>query len=125
MLFRSRFAAEIAAYEQTNKKGEVLRFDRDEHGRPETTVEKLRKLPKIFKKDGVIHAGAASGVCDGAGALIVATGALYQVGGFKWLWNKGGFEYPLFWALICLAITVKEWAPLVKRLLAPAPMPAE
>lgn len=68
-----RFAAEIAAYEQTNKKGEVLRFDRDEHGRPETTVEKLRKLPKIFKKDGVIHAGAASGVCDGASALIVAS----------------------------------------------------
>ena len=60
-----------------------------------------------------------------AGALIVAAGALFQVGGFKWLWNKGGFEYPLFWALICLAITVKEWAPLVKRLLAPAPMPAE
>jgi acetyl-CoA acyltransferase 2 len=68
-----RFAAEIAAYEQTNKKGEVTRFDRDEHGRPDTTVEKLRKLPKIFKKDGVIHAGAASGVCDGAAALVVAS----------------------------------------------------
>ena len=50
-----------------------------------------------------------------AGALIVAVGALYNVGGFKWLWNKGGFEYPVFWALICLAITVREWAPLIHR----------
>ena len=50
-----------------------------------------------------------------AGALIVAVGALYQVGGFKWLWNKGGFEYPVFWALICLALTVKEWLPIVRR----------
>ena len=52
-----------------------------------------------------------------AGALIVATGALYNVGGFKWLWNKGGFEYPIFWALICIAITAKEWAPEIRRLL--------
>lgn len=49
-----------------------------------------------------------------AGALIVATGALFEVGGFKWLWNKGGFEYPVFWALICLAITAKEWMPLIR-----------
>lgn len=46
-----------------------------------------------------------------AGALVVAAFALWQVGGFKWLWNKGGFEYPVFWALVCLAITVKEWMP--------------
>lgn len=52
-----------------------------------------------------------------AGALIVATGALYNVAGFKWLWNKGGFEYPVFWALICLAIAAKEWAPTIRRLL--------
>jgi acetyl-CoA acyltransferase 2 len=38
-------------------------------------VEGLRKLPKVFKKDGVIHAGAASGICDGAGAFVVASRA--------------------------------------------------
>jgi putative oxidoreductase len=54
-----------------------------------------------------------------AGALLVAVGALFEVGGFKWLWNKGGFEYPVFWALICLAITLKEWMPLVKARFAP------
>jgi acetyl-CoA acyltransferase 2 len=44
----------------------------DEHMRPETTVEGLAKLPPYFKKDGVVTAGNASGICDGAGALVVA-----------------------------------------------------
>ena len=65
-----RFAEEIAPLEIRTRKGTVL-FDRDEHPRPDTTVEALRKLPRVFKKDGVIHAGAASGVSDGAGALVV------------------------------------------------------
>ena len=68
-----RFNAEIAAVELPGKKGAVLTFAKDEHNRPETTVESLAKLPKVFKKDGVIHAGAASGICDGAGALIMTT----------------------------------------------------
>jgi acetyl-CoA C-acetyltransferase/acetyl-CoA acyltransferase 2 len=67
-----RFRDEIAPLELASKKGPVT-FARDEHPRPDTTVEGLRKLPKVFKKDGVIHAGAASGVCDGAGALVVAS----------------------------------------------------
>ncbi|HET9555172.1 MAG TPA: acetyl-CoA C-acetyltransferase [Anaeromyxobacteraceae bacterium] len=67
-----RFAAELAPMELPSKKGPVT-FDRDEHPRPDTTVEGLRKLPKVFKKDGVIHAGAASGIADGAAALVVAT----------------------------------------------------
>lgn len=50
-----------------------------------------------------------------AGALFVAAIALFEVGGFKWVWNKGGFEYPIFWGLVCVAIAVKEWAPLLQR----------
>jgi len=69
-----RFRAELAPVEVKGKKGPTL-FERDEHPRPDTTVEGLRKLPKVFKKDGVIHAGAASGISDGAGALLVATRA--------------------------------------------------
>ncbi len=69
-----RFKEEIAPVEVKGKKGPVL-FARDEHPRPDTTVEGLRKLPKVFKKDGVIHAGAASGISDGAGAFIVASRA--------------------------------------------------
>ena len=54
-----------------------------------------------------------------AGALIVAAAALFEVGGFKWMWNKGGFEYPVFWGLVCLAITLKEWMPWLRARLAP------
>jgi acetyl-CoA C-acetyltransferase/acetyl-CoA acyltransferase 2 len=67
-----RFRDEIAPVEIETRKGKVV-FDRDEHPRPETTREGLRKLPKVFKKDGVIHAGAASGVADGAAMLVVTT----------------------------------------------------
>ncbi len=67
-----RLAQEIAPVELQTRKGPVG-FARDEHPRPDTTVEALRKLPKVFKKDGVIHAGASSGVCDGAGALVMST----------------------------------------------------
>jgi len=69
-----RLAEELAPLELATRKGPV-QFARDEHPRPDTTVEGLRKLPKVFKKDGVIHAGAASGVADGAGALVLSTRA--------------------------------------------------
>jgi acetyl-CoA acyltransferase 2 len=72
-----RFREEIAPVELASKKGPTT-FAKDEHPRPDTTVEGLRKLPKVFKKDGVIHAGAASGVCDGAGALVVASRAFAE-----------------------------------------------
>ena len=54
-----------------NKK--QIEIKSDEHPRNETTLDDLKKLPKVFKKDGVIHAGAASGICDGAAALIMST----------------------------------------------------
>jgi acetyl-CoA acyltransferase 2 len=69
---KGAFAAEIAPVEVKMKK-DVVSFAKDEHNRPETTVESLKKLPKVFKKDGVIHAGAASGICDGAAALVMTT----------------------------------------------------
>ncbi|XP_060533149.1 3-ketoacyl-CoA thiolase, mitochondrial-like isoform X2 [Cylas formicarius] len=45
----------------------------DEHPRPESTIEGLKKLPSVFKKDGLVTAGSASGICDGAGAVVIAT----------------------------------------------------
>jgi acetyl-CoA acyltransferase 2 len=68
-----RFREELAPIEVKGKKGPVL-FAKDEHPRPDTTLEGLRKLPKVFKKDGVIHPGAASGIADGAAMLVVASG---------------------------------------------------
>ncbi|MBS2021787.1 MAG: acetyl-CoA C-acyltransferase, partial [Deltaproteobacteria bacterium] len=70
-----KLEAELAPMELAGKRGAVVKFGKDEHNRPETTVEGLAKLPKAFKKDGVIHAGAASGICDGAGAIVMTTRA--------------------------------------------------
>ena len=78
-----RLSEEIAPMELPGKKGATVQFARDEHNRPDTTVESLAKLPKVFKKDGVIHAGAASGICDGAGALVIATRAFADKRGLK------------------------------------------
>src|SRR5262249_22190085 len=78
-----RLTEEIVAMELPGKKGATVQFARDEHNRPETTVESLAKLPKVFKKDGVIHAGAASGICDGAGALVLSTAQFAKTRGLK------------------------------------------
>jgi acetyl-CoA acetyltransferase family protein len=78
-----RLSAELSPMELPGKKGQTVQFGKDEHNRPETTVESLAKLPKVFKKDGVIHAGAASGICDGAGALVIATRAYADKAGLS------------------------------------------
>jgi acetyl-CoA acyltransferase 2 len=66
-----RFAAELAPITLKGKKGDTV-FAHDEHARPETTIEALAKLAPVFKKDGLVTAGNASGIGDGAGAIIVA-----------------------------------------------------
>jgi acetyl-CoA C-acetyltransferase/acetyl-CoA acyltransferase 2 len=91
-----RFGDELAPVEVKGRKGPVL-FAKDEHPRPETTVEGLKKLPKVFKKDGVIHAGAASGICDGAGAFVLASRAYAERRGLRPLarlvnWGHAGVD---------------------------------
>jgi acetyl-CoA acyltransferase 2 len=81
---RRRRAAsnETFPLERMTKKGPAL-FERDEHNRPDTTLEGLKKLPKVFKKDGVVHAGAASGICDGAGSMVVAARSAAEKKGWQ------------------------------------------
>ena len=67
-----RFTDEIAPYEVKSKKG-MTEFAVDEHPRPSATVEAMANLPSIFKKNGTVTAGNASGISDGAGALVLAT----------------------------------------------------
>ncbi|CAH0550034.1 unnamed protein product [Brassicogethes aeneus] len=67
-----RFKDEITPVEIKTKKG-VVNFEIDEHPKPETTIENLKKLPTMFKKDGLVTAGSASGICDGAGAVVIAS----------------------------------------------------
>ncbi len=66
-----RFSSEITPVELKGKKGSTF-FSKDEHPRPDSTVEGFKKLPKVFKKDGVVHPGAASGINDGAGSAVLA-----------------------------------------------------
>jgi acetyl-CoA acyltransferase 2 len=63
--------AEVAPVEIPSRKGTTV-VDKDDHMRPDTTLEILAKLPPAFKKDGVVTAGNASGIVDGAAALLVA-----------------------------------------------------
>jgi putative oxidoreductase len=44
-----------------------------------------------------------------AGALAVAVYALHMVKGFGWTWNTGGYEYPVFWAIVCIAVAMNEF----------------
>ncbi|MEK4646755.1 acetyl-CoA C-acyltransferase [Exiguobacterium sp. FSL W8-0210] len=64
------FTDELVAVTQTDRKGNVSVFDRDEHPRPETTREKLATLRPLFP-NGTVTAGNASGVNDGASALLL------------------------------------------------------
>jgi acetyl-CoA C-acetyltransferase len=66
-----KFTLEIAAVEIASRKGPA-KFDKDEHNRPETTLESLSKLKPAFRKDGTITAGNAPGLNTGAAAMIVA-----------------------------------------------------
>jgi len=72
---RGRLAKEITPVTIPQRKGEPVVVQRDEHPRPGTTAEQLAKLPTPFRKGGTITAGNASGVNDGAAALIVASEA--------------------------------------------------
>jgi 3-oxoadipyl-CoA thiolase len=69
------FAAEIVAVEAPGGKSGPIVVDKDEHPRPETTLEGLAKLKTPFRSPGTVTAGNASGVNDGAAAMIIASEA--------------------------------------------------
>jgi acetyl-CoA acyltransferase 2 len=73
-------AEEVVPVEVKSRKG-VTVIDRDDHLRPETTLAGLAALPTVFKKDGVVTAGNASGIVDGAAALVIASGAAAKARG--------------------------------------------
>ena len=66
------FVDEITPISIPSKKG-VDVFSQDEHPRPQATVESLAKLPSVFAKGGVVSAGNASGICDGAAANVIVS----------------------------------------------------
>ena len=76
-----RLAQEITPVTIPQRKGDPIIFDTDEHPRPGTTADKLAKLPAPFREGGSVTAGNASGVNDGAAALIVASQAAVKAHG--------------------------------------------
>jgi acetyl-CoA acyltransferase len=68
-----RLAEEIVPVTIAQKKGDALVVDRDEHPRADTTLESLAKLKGVVKPDGTVTAGNASGVNDGACAVLLAS----------------------------------------------------
>jgi 3-oxoadipyl-CoA thiolase len=70
---RGFFAAELIPVEIPQRRGRALVVERDEHPRPETTLEQLAALPTPFREGGSVTAGNASGVNDGACALLIAS----------------------------------------------------
>jgi acetyl-CoA acyltransferase 2 len=91
-----RFAAELAPVTIETRKGDRV-VDVDEHPRPDTTLEKMGKLPAVFKKGGVVTAGNASGICDGAAALVIASEDAVERHGYEPLarvvqWHVAGVD---------------------------------
>ncbi|HEX2253346.1 MAG TPA: thiolase family protein [Thermoanaerobaculia bacterium] len=68
-----RFAAEIAPVEVPGRRGESTRVGTDEHPRDDVTVEQLGKLSPVFREGGTVTAGNASGITDGAAAVLVTS----------------------------------------------------
>jgi acetyl-CoA C-acetyltransferase len=77
-----RFKSQILAVELKTRKGTTL-FDTDEHGKADTTMESLAKLKPVFQKDGSVTAGNASGINDGAAAVVLMERAVAEKRGLK------------------------------------------
>ncbi len=77
-----KMKGEISPVKIKSKKGEVI-IERDEPMRPEASLEGLAKLPPLFKKEGTVTAGNASGMVDGAAALILTTESHAKTKGWK------------------------------------------
>lgn len=79
---QAAFAEEIVPVTVAGRKGDTV-VDRDEHPRPDTTLEVLAKLRPAFQKDGTVTAGNASGINDGGAALVMMTEATAAQRGLK------------------------------------------
>jgi acetyl-CoA acyltransferase 2 len=77
-----RFASEIVPVMVKTRKGEVA-FERDEHMRPDTTADGLAKLRPYFKEGGTVTAGNASGIGDGAAAVVISSSRWAESNGVK------------------------------------------
>src|SRR2546426_1914962 len=85
------FQDEVIPVPVKDKKGQTVEFRADEHMRPNTTLDVLMSLKPYFKKDGLVTAGNASGICDGAAATVIASADYAQAHGLKPPGRGGGW----------------------------------
>ncbi|HKU67026.1 MAG TPA: thiolase family protein [Candidatus Baltobacteraceae bacterium] len=79
------FAEEIAPIEIKDRKGNITTIDRDEGPRAGLSMEKLAKLPPRFRKEGVVTPGNASGITDGAAAVVLTTVKQARADNLRWI----------------------------------------
>jgi acetyl-CoA acyltransferase 2 len=99
-----RFAEELVPVEVRARKG-VVRFARDEHPRPESTADGMAKLTPVIRADGTVTAATASGIADGAAALVVTSRAFAQRKGLRPLGRLRG------WAVVGVDPTLMGIGP--------------
>jgi acetyl-CoA acyltransferase len=80
---RDALADEIVAVTIPQRRGDPVVVEADEHPRPDVSLDGLAKLKPVFRKDGSVTAGNASGINDGAGAMIVASEAAARANGLE------------------------------------------
>ena len=76
------FKDEITAVKVVTKKGEII-IDKDEHPKPDVTLEKISTMKAMFKKDGLVTAATASGIVDGAATSLIASETFVKANGLK------------------------------------------
>lgn len=85
------FAAEVIPVEAPGGKGAVVSVERDERPRPDTSLESLARLRPVFRDQGTVTAGNASGIADGAAALVLASAERARAQGLRALARVVGF----------------------------------
>ena len=106
-----RRAIEIVPVEAPGPKGETVTVERDEHPRPDTTIDGLASLKPVFAEDGTVTAGSSSGVTDGAAALVLMGEARAAAEGREPLarilgWSSAGVD-PAFMGIGVVPATQK------------------
>jgi acetyl-CoA C-acetyltransferase len=78
-----RFKDEIVPVTVPGRKGESRAATGDEHPRPDTTLEEIKKLPPVFREGGTVHAGNSSGITDGASSILLVAESVARQRGLK------------------------------------------
>lgn len=80
---KGKYSEEITPLEWIDKKKQKVLIDRDEHPKPKTDLQTLSKLRPVFKSEGLVTAGNASGIVDGSAAMVVCSESLAKDRGLK------------------------------------------